>query len=99
MRASVAIGSIALHPHPPSPHLAPALCLRLVKLVKLSDTSNPNPNPNTPPSLRPTPHPPFTLPWPQPQPRHPNPNQVKLSDTSELDGLMDEAAYKAFCSE
>ena len=25
--------------------------------------------------------------------------QVKLSDTSELDGLMDEAAYKAFCSE
>lgn len=25
--------------------------------------------------------------------------KVKLSDASELDGLMDEAAYKAFCSE
>jgi len=25
--------------------------------------------------------------------------KVKLSDTSELDGLMDEAAYKAFCAD
>lgn len=65
----------------------------MTKVPSHRPNSQPEPQPLAP-TRAPTPSP-----SPEPQPLSRNLHQVKLSDASELDGLMDEAAYKAFCAE